>query len=143
MAALALAHEGPRALDVAVTHEEAGLRLRDAGRKVEAVPLLDDALAAFERLGATADAARVIAELNSAGSRRRVRAPARPTYGWDSLTRSELAVIELVTKGLTNRQIAMQLSVSRRTVETHLSHVFTKLGFTSRVELATAATQNT
>jgi DNA-binding NarL/FixJ family response regulator len=52
-------------------------------------------------------------------------------------------VVEHVAKGLTNRQIALQLSVSRRTVETHLSHIFAKLGFTSRVELATAATRNT
>jgi DNA-binding NarL/FixJ family response regulator len=44
-----------------------------------------------------------------------------------------------VAEGLTNRQIALQLSVSRRTVETHLSHVFGKLGLSSRVELATAA----
>ena len=48
-------------------------------------------------------------------------------------------MVDLVAEGLTNRQIALQLSVSRRTVETHLSHVFSKVGLTSRVELATAA----
>jgi DNA-binding NarL/FixJ family response regulator len=48
-------------------------------------------------------------------------------------------VVDLAAEGLTNRQIALRLSVSRRTVETHLSHVFGKLGLASRVELATAA----
>jgi DNA-binding CsgD family transcriptional regulator len=137
------ARESVRVIDVAMTTEEVGLRLRDAGRKGDAAAQFEDALAEYERLGATADVARVIDALKSVGSRRRVRAPARPTYGWDSLTRSERAVIDLVAKGLTNRQVALQLSVSRRTVETHLSHIFAKLGITSRVELATAATRNT
>jgi DNA-binding CsgD family transcriptional regulator len=143
LAACEVARDGPRVIDLAFAEEEAGLRLRDTGRKKEAAPLLEAALAAFERLGAVSDVARVVDGLKSAGVRRRVRAPARATYGWESLTRSELAVIELVAKGLTNRQISLQLSVSRRTVETHLSHVFAKLGITSRVELATTATRNT
>jgi DNA-binding CsgD family transcriptional regulator len=138
-----VARLGPRPIDVALTCEEAGLRLRDSNRKAEAIPLLEEALAVYEQLGATADIARTVAALNSVGLRRRVRAEARPAYGWESLTRSERAVVEHVAKGLTNRQIALQLSVSRRTVETHLSHIFAKLGFTSRVELATAATRNT
>jgi ATP/maltotriose-dependent transcriptional regulator MalT len=137
------AQTGVRPLDVALTSEELGLRLRDAGRKSEAAEPLDDALQVFEQLGAAADAARVVAALNSVGSRRRTRAAPRPAYGWESLTKSERAVIDLVARGLTNRQIALQLSVSRRTVETHLSHVFGKLGIASRVELATAATRNT
>jgi DNA-binding CsgD family transcriptional regulator len=143
LAALDLARTGVRPLDTALACEEAGLRVRDVGRRADAVPLLEEALSRFEQLGAAADSARVLAGLKSVGSRRRARAPARPTHGWDSLTRSELAVVELVAKGLTNRQIALQLSVSRRTVETHLSHVFAKLGIASRVELATAATRNT
>lgn len=47
--------------------------------------------------------------------------------------------MSLAVRGLTNREIGRQLFVSPRTVETHLSHVFTKLGVASRVELATAA----
>jgi DNA-binding CsgD family transcriptional regulator len=137
------ARAGPRMIDVALTCEEAGLRFRDTSRKADAIPLLEEALTAYEQLGAAADIARVVAALNSVGLRRRVRAAARPTYGWESLTRSERTVVEHVARGLTNRQIALQLSVSRRTVETHLSHVFMKLGITSRVELATAATRNT
>jgi DNA-binding NarL/FixJ family response regulator len=47
-------------------------------------------------------------------------------------------VVELVGGGLTNPQIGHRLFISPRTVETHLSHVFNKLGLVSRVELATA-----
>jgi DNA-binding CsgD family transcriptional regulator/tetratricopeptide (TPR) repeat protein len=141
-AAVEAARRGVRPLDIAVTCEEAALTLLALGRRAEAAPLMEEALARFERLGATAEVTRVASALPSVGSRRRPRAAPRPTHGWASLTRSERAVVELVAKGLTNRQIALQLSVSRRTVETHLSHVFGKLGLTSRVELATAATRN-
>ena len=134
LAALEAARGGVRPIDVALSCEEAGLLLRDAGRKAEAVPLLEEALAGFEQLGATADVARVAAALPSVGSRRRAHAAARPTHGWGSLTPSERAVVDLVVEGLTNRQVTLQLSVSRRTVETHLSHVFSKLALTSRVE---------
>lgn len=53
-----------------------------------------------------------------------------------SLTTAERAVVELVVEGLTNKQIGAKLFVSHRTVDTHVSHVLTKLGFTSRVQLA-------
>ncbi|TML91779.1 MAG: LuxR family transcriptional regulator [Actinobacteria bacterium] len=60
----------------------------------------------------------------------------RPTHGWDSLTPAELHVADLVAEGLTNPQIGERLFVSRRTVQTHLAHVFTKLGVATRAELA-------
>ena len=63
----------------------------------------------------------------------------RPSFGWDSLTEAELRVVELAAEGLTNRQVAERLFVSRRTVATHLEHVFQKLGFSTRVRLATEA----
>jgi DNA-binding NarL/FixJ family response regulator len=139
LAAIATSRDSVRALDVPLSCEEAALLLRAAGRRDEAAPLLEEALAGFERLGAAADVARVVSALPSVGSRRRARAAPRPTHGWESLTTSERSIVALVAEGLTNRQIALQLSVSRRTVETHLSHVFAKLGLSSRVELATAA----
>jgi DNA-binding CsgD family transcriptional regulator len=64
---------------------------------------------------------------------------ARPTAGWDSLTRSEREVVALLQDGLTNRQIGDALGISRRTVETHLSHAFTKVGVATRVQLAAEA----
>jgi DNA-binding CsgD family transcriptional regulator len=50
-------------------------------------------------------------------------------------------VVRLVSQGLTNVEIGRRLFISRRTVETHLSHIFGKLGVSSRVQLAAQATQ--
>jgi predicted ATPase/class 3 adenylate cyclase/DNA-binding CsgD family transcriptional regulator len=67
----------------------------------------------------------------------------RPQAGWDALTPTELKVVELVAEGLSNPQIAEKLFVSPRTVSTHLSHVFAKVGVSSRAELAAQATKRT
>jgi predicted ATPase/class 3 adenylate cyclase/DNA-binding CsgD family transcriptional regulator len=63
----------------------------------------------------------------------------RPASGWTSLTPTELDVARLVAEGLTNRDVAERLFVSPRTVQTHLTHIYTKLGVTSRVQLAQEA----
>jgi DNA-binding CsgD family transcriptional regulator len=63
----------------------------------------------------------------------------RPTSGWAALTPTERAVVRLVSEGLANKDIATRLFVSPRTVQTHLTHVYTKLGLTSRVQLAQEA----
>ncbi len=63
----------------------------------------------------------------------------RPATGWASLTPAELDVARLVSAGLTNKDIAERLFVSPRTVQAHLTHMYTKLGFTSRVQLAQQA----
>jgi DNA-binding CsgD family transcriptional regulator len=60
----------------------------------------------------------------------------RPSFGWESLTEAELRVVGLTAEGLTNHEIAERLFVSRRTVATHLEHVFQKLGFSTRARLA-------
>jgi non-specific serine/threonine protein kinase len=54
----------------------------------------------------------------------------------DLLTRRESEVAALVAKGMTNREIADQLVIARRTAETHVDHIMTKLGFTSRAQIA-------
>jgi predicted ATPase/class 3 adenylate cyclase/DNA-binding CsgD family transcriptional regulator len=66
----------------------------------------------------------------------------RPTSGWASLTPTELDVVRLVSEGLANNDIATRLFVSPRTVQTHLTHVYTKLGLTSRVQLAQEAARH-
>ncbi len=66
---------------------------------------------------------------------------ARPAIGWESLTPTETRVVELVAEGLTNPQIGERMHISRRTVQTHVSHVFTKLDMNSRTELAAAASR--
>lgn len=60
----------------------------------------------------------------------------RSTSGWSSLTAAELDVVRLVGEGLPNKEIASRLFISPRTVESHLTHVYTKMGIASRVQLA-------
>lgn len=52
------------------------------------------------------------------------------------LTKRESEVAALVSRGLTNQQIANALAVSRRTAETHVEHILTKLGFSTRAQIA-------
>ena len=66
----------------------------------------------------------------------------RPTSGWASLTPTERDVVRLVSEGLANKDIAARLFVSPRTVQAHLTHVYTKLGLTSRVQLAQEAARH-
>ena len=63
----------------------------------------------------------------------------RPATGWASLTPSELEVVRLVTAGLRNEAIAQRLFIAPGTVKAHLTHIFTKLGITTRTELAAQA----
>jgi DNA-binding CsgD family transcriptional regulator len=67
----------------------------------------------------------------------------RPSAGWASLTPAELEVVRLVGEGLSNKEIAARLFISPRTVQAHLTHVYTKLDVTSRVQLATEAKRRT
>jgi DNA-binding CsgD family transcriptional regulator len=60
---------------------------------------------------------------------------AEPAAGVKALTRREREVAELVADGLGNREIAERLYLSKRTVDSHVEHVFTKLGFSSRAQL--------
>ena len=63
----------------------------------------------------------------------------RPARGWTSLTPTERDVVRLVAEGLTSRDVAARLFVSPRTVQTHLTHIYAKLGVTCRVQLAQEA----
>ena len=66
----------------------------------------------------------------------------RPTSGWASLTPTELDVLRLVGEGLANNDVATRLFISPRTVQTHLTHVYTKLGLSSRVQLVQEAARH-
>ncbi|MET9878215.1 AAA family ATPase [Actinacidiphila glaucinigra] len=146
-----LLHDDPEALRAAVAghrldgrlpalaaaHEDLGALLAATrGRTDEAVAALEEAARLTAASGAVHDHERVRRLLRDLG----VRAAGMPrraaaTSGWESLTESELKVVPLVAEGLTNRAIADRLYVSVHTVNTHLKHVFTKLGINTRVEL--------
>jgi DNA-binding CsgD family transcriptional regulator len=66
----------------------------------------------------------------------------RPASGWESLTPTELDVVRLVGEGLPNKDIAARLFISPRTVQSHLTHVYTKLAVSSRVQLAQEAARH-
>jgi DNA-binding CsgD family transcriptional regulator len=63
----------------------------------------------------------------------------RPATGWASLTPAELEVVRLVGEGLRNDAIARRLFIAPGTVKVHLTHIFAKLGITTRAELAVQA----
>jgi DNA-binding CsgD family transcriptional regulator len=63
----------------------------------------------------------------------------RPTAGWASLTPAEREVVRLAGEGLRNDAIARRLFIAPGTVKVHLSHIFAKLGITTRAELAAQA----
>ena len=66
----------------------------------------------------------------------------RSTHGWDSLTPTEVKIAALVGEGLSNPQIAARLYLSPRTVSTHVSHVLTKLGVHSRMDIVREAARH-
>lgn len=68
--------------------------------------------------------------------RRERGAPAGP---FEELTQRELEVLQLVAAGRTNREIGAHLAISERTAQAHLSHIFDKLGVSSRTEAVTVA----
>ncbi len=134
---------GPRPLEHALACEEAGRALARRGSADSAVPLLNQALACYDRLGATRDLARAQAVLRGLGVRRgRQGARRRPRHGWQSLTPTEQTVAVLVAEGLSNPRIGERLYVSHRTVQTHIAHVFAKLDISSRAQLAAEVTRH-
>ncbi|MGH3389124.1 MAG: response regulator transcription factor, partial [Actinomadura sp.] len=101
---------------------------------------LRQALSLALSCGATGDAERLQRHLDKVD--RRAEHPGRevpPKQGWESLTASELRVVGLVTEGLSNRAVAERLFLSPHTVNSHLRHVFAKLGVSTRVELTRIA----
>ncbi len=99
--------------------------------------IIHQALDSYETLGATWDINRIRARFRSLGIRMRnpAAAPKRPDRGWDSLSPTEARIAALVAQGLSNPQIGEQLFLSRRTIQTHVSHILSKLDVRSRVEI--------
>lgn len=107
-----------------------------------AVISIRDALRAHEFETAWAEGAGLSTEEAIAYAQRGRGARRRPSSGWASLSPTECDVVRLVSEGLANKDIATRLFVSSRTVQTHLTHVYTKLGLTSRVQLVQEAARH-
>ena len=128
---------GARPLGLALACEDAGTTFVRQGHLDRGRPLIDQAIEIYERLGAARHLARAEATLRAAGIRRGRRgARGRPQIGWHSLTQTERTVTDLVAEGLSNPQIGERMYISRRTVQTHLAHIFAKLDISSRAQLA-------
>ncbi|MFH9293247.1 LuxR C-terminal-related transcriptional regulator [Streptomyces sp. NPDC017520] len=133
----ALAHHGRAGGDFerARTHLLYGQWLRRRRRTREARGPLRDALVAFQRCSARAWADRAAGELRAAGEP--VGTPRNTADGpLAALTPQQLRIARCVAEGATNREVALRLSLSPRTVDHHLRNVFAALGIRSRTELA-------
>jgi DNA-binding CsgD family transcriptional regulator len=103
-----------------------GVVRRRGRRKRPAREAIEAALEAFETIGASGWAAKARAELGRVGGRERA----------EGLTAAERRVAALVAGGQTNREVAAALFLGERTVASHLTHIYAKLGVRSRTELA-------
>jgi DNA-binding CsgD family transcriptional regulator len=129
-----LAHHGTahRPYDRARVQLAYGEFLRRNQRRMDARSHLRAALDTFEDLHAEPLAGRAAQELRASGETARKRDPSTLL----DLTPMERKVAELVAQGLSNKDVAAQCWVSPRTVAFHLRNVFTKLGISSRTQLA-------
>ncbi|OBG96067.1 LuxR family transcriptional regulator, partial [Mycobacterium sp. E3251] len=131
-----LLRSSSRPLLYASAAEDAGGELARAQRNAEALDQLNAAFDTYIECEAIADARRVGRALRRLGVERRIVSQTRAKTGWHSLTDSELKVVNLIAEGATNRDVATELHLSPHTVKTHVHNAFTKLGITSRAQLA-------
>ena len=102
---------------------------------------LDEAVSRFEAMQARWDIRRAESRLRARGIRRgpRGRRGPRATSGWAALTPTEAKVAGLVARGASTTDIAQGMFLSRRTVQTYISRILTKLDAKSRVEIVREA----
>ncbi len=109
-----------------------GARLRRSRKRLLARSQLRSALETFDSLGSMPWAERARSELRASGETIRPRDPSTT----QQLTSQELQVVQLVSRGMTNREVAAQLFLSPRTIDFHLRNAYSKLGITSRNQLS-------
>ncbi len=120
--------------------EDLGIVLAEGGDTAAARPHLVEALRLYEDLAATWDLHRMRARFREYGMRTGSHAARdRPATGWASLTETETRIARLIADGKSNPEIAHTLFLSRRTIESHVSHILAKLGQRSRVDIARLA----
>jgi DNA-binding CsgD family transcriptional regulator len=115
-----------------------GQALRRIGERRAAATMLVAAQGRLDALGARPAAQRCEQELAACG----LAPSARKSRDYTALTPQESAVARLVVSGMTNREVAEELMLSTKTVEFHLSNIYTKLAVRSRSELRARARAN-
>jgi DNA-binding NarL/FixJ family response regulator len=138
LASTAAAELAGAVVETAWSRTLAGRALGRAGEAARAAAELWAAAAAFETCGAMRYRNEVMRELRKQGHRihRRSRPGTGGRRGLETLSARELEVARLVVARKTNAEIAAELFLSIKTVETHLRNLFEKLGVSSRVEVA-------
>jgi DNA-binding NarL/FixJ family response regulator len=140
LASAETAHQVGAPIEAALSRTLAGRALAQAGQSDRALAELQRAAATFDTCGALRYRDSAERELGRLGHRphRRTR-PGNPNgTGIDSLTERELQIARLVVDRKTNAQIAAELFLSQKTIETHLRNIFHKMDLTTRVALARA-----
>lgn len=118
--------------NAAVLHAEQGDTTAARAAYRQAIGIYSDLGAAWDIMRADARLRRHKIRRGGPGARR------RPTEGWDALTPTEQKIARLIADGLSNPDIASKLFLSRNTVQTHVSHILTKLNARSRIQIARA-----
>jgi DNA-binding NarL/FixJ family response regulator len=140
LASAAAADQAQAPIEAALSRTLAGRALAQAGHRDSAIAELQRAATDLDACGARRYRDEAERELGTLGHRihRRTRPGNSDVVGIDSLTERELQVARLVVDRKTNAQIAAELFLSVKTVETHLRHIFLKMEVPSRVALARA-----
>jgi len=140
LASAAAADEAGAPIEAALSRTLAGRALAQEGQRDRAVAELQRAAAELDSCGALRYRDQAERELGKLGHRvhRRTRAGKADGTGLETLTARELQVAQLVADSKTNPEIASELFLSQKTVETHIRNIFRKLSVASRVELARA-----
>ncbi len=126
-------------MEVAFSRGLQGRALVEAGERRAAIHVLQQAEAELDACGSARERDAARRELRKLGARAEVRGPATGAEsGIQALTKREREIADLVTDRHTNREIAGELYLSEKTIESHLRNVFVKLGASSRTEVARA-----
>ena len=125
-------------LQAAFSRALLGRALSATGKREEAIAELREAERELDRSGSLRERDAVRRDLRKLGARREARGPAAGETGVGSLTKREREIAALVTDRMTNKEIAAELFLSEKTIESHLRNIFFKLGASSRVDVARA-----
>jgi DNA-binding CsgD family transcriptional regulator len=131
---------GP-AVELPAALEDLAVVLAERGREEDARAALNEAVSLYEALHARWDIRRAEARLRPHGIKRGVRGRRGPraASGWAALTPTEVKIAALVARGDSTSDIARGMFLSRRTVQTYISHILTKLDAKGRVEIVREA----